>query len=142
FTIIEDDIATVKEAPHSGFYWIDATVDELSLLQPIFDLHELAIEDSMHDEEQRPKLEIYEDNYFMVINSIRFDDEEIFLRALKKFLGHHRLITATMPKISELPLVKRMFPIEDVRSPERLLFHLVDTVVDNCSSVTDRSEET
>jgi len=142
FTIIEDDIATVKEAPHSGFYWIDATVDELSLLQPIFDLHELAIEDSMHDEEQRPKLEIYEDHYFMVINSIRFDDEEIFLRPLNIFLGKHWLITATKQKINELRLVKPKLLIDEVSTPDRLLYHLVDTVVDNYFSVADRIEDT
>lgn len=141
FTLIDKDIPVVKEAPPNGFYWIDASVEELSVLQPLFDLHELAIEDSMHDEEQRPKLEIYDDHYFMVINSIRFDDEEIFLRPLNIFIGPHWIITATKQKINEIRLVKPKLLVEEVNSADRLLYHLIDTVVDNYFSVAVRIEE-
>ena len=142
FTVIDDeDLTVVKEPPEDGFYWIDLRLEELSLMQPIFDLHELAIEDSMHDEEQRPKLEIYGDHYFLVVNSIRFDDEEIFLRPLNIFLGKHWIITATKQKINEIRLVKPRLLEEKVHSPDRLLYHLVDTVVDSYFAVADRVEE-
>src|SRR5690606_6117858 len=140
-TTIDGDLAVLKTAPQDGFYWIDASVEELSVLQPLFDLHELAIEDSMHDEEQRPKLEIYDDHYFMVINSIRFDDEEIFLRPLNIFIGPHWIITATKQKINEIRLVKPKLLVEEVNSADRLLYHLIDTVVDNYFSVAVRIEE-
>jgi magnesium transporter len=141
FTNIEQDLNVVTEAPQSGFYWIDADVEELKELQPLFGLHELAIEDSMHDEEQRPKLELYDDHYFMVINSIRFDDEEIFLRPLNIFLGPHWIITATKQKINEIRLIKPKLLVDKVSSPDRLLYHLVDTVVDSYFTVADRIEE-
>lgn len=142
FTTIDGDLAVLKTAPQDGFYWIDASIEELSVLQPLFELHELAIEDSMHEEEQRPKLQIYDDHYFMVINSIRFDDEEIFLRPLNIFLGQHWIITATKQKINEIRLFKPILLEEKVHTPDKLLYHLIDTVVDSYFTVADRIEET
>lgn len=90
-----DDIQQALTPPAEGFYWIDADVDDLAVLQPLFLMHDLAVEDCLSDEEQRPKIEIYENHYFIVINSIRFDDEEIFLRAVNLFLGRHFIISVT-----------------------------------------------
>ena len=127
--------------PESGFYWIDASIQELELLQPIFHLHELAVEDCLNEEEQRPKIEVYEhDQYFIVINSIRYDDEEIFLRALNIFLGPHYIITATAQKINELRTVKPVLLREKVDRADRFLYHLIDLVVDNYFLVGDRIE--
>lgn len=105
FTLIEDVKETLTP-PESGFYWIDASVEDLENLQPLFHLHELALEDLLNEEEQRPKLEFYESHYFIVFNSIRFDDEEIFLRAVNIFLGKHFIITVTRQKINELRAIK------------------------------------
>jgi len=139
FTPIED----VNEAltpPTEGFYWIDADIEDLAVLQPMFGLHDLAVEDCLSEEEQRPKLEIYESQYFLVINSIRFDDEEIFLRALNIFLGRHYLITVTRTKINELRSIKPTLLEQEVNRPDRFLYHLVDLVVDNYFVVGDRIE--
>lgn len=73
-----DEIDETLTPPTEGFYWIDADVEDLELLQPLFNLHDLAVEDCLSEEDQRPKIEIYESHYFIVVNSIRFDDEEIF----------------------------------------------------------------
>ncbi|MFC5402783.1 magnesium/cobalt transporter CorA [Cohnella soli] len=139
FTPIED----INEAllpPMEGFFWIDADLEDLAVIQPLFGLHDLAVEDCLTEEEQRPKLEIYENHYFVVINSIRFDDEEIFLRALNMFLGRHYLITVTRQKINELRSVKPILWEEEVDRPDRFMYHLVDLVVDNYLSVGDRIE--
>lgn len=140
FTLLEEDFSLLQQAPEDGFYWIDASVDELTTLQPWFNLHELAIEDCLHDEEQRPKLEVYSDHYFIVINSIRFDDEEIFLRPLNIFLGKHWIITATKQKINEIRLFKPKLLVDQVNTPDRLLYHLIDTVINNYFPVADRIE--
>ncbi|MBW7453995.1 magnesium/cobalt transporter CorA [Paenibacillus sepulcri] len=139
FTTIED-IHTATIPPTEGFYWIDADVDDLAVLQPIFALHDLAVEDCLSEEEQRPKIEIHEGHYFIVINSIRFDDEEIFLRALNIFLGRHYIITVTKQKINELRTLKPILWEEEVGRPDRFLYHLVDLVVDNYFLVGDRIE--
>ncbi|MCS7462746.1 magnesium/cobalt transporter CorA [Paenibacillus doosanensis] len=139
FTLIEDITQTI-EAPEHGFYWIDADVDDLTILQPLFHLHELAVEDCLTEEEQRPKIELYDTHYFIVVNSIRFDDEEIFLRALNIFLGKHYIITVTRQKINELRALKPVLWEEEVGAPDRFLYHLIDLVVDNYTNVGDRIE--
>jgi magnesium transporter len=140
FTLVED-VADCAAAPESGFYWIDAEVEDLEALQSLFHLHDLAVEDCMTEEEQRPKLEIYDSQYFIVVNSIRFDDEEIFLRALNVFLGKHYIITVTKQKINELRKLKPILWEEEVNSPDRFLYHLIDLVVDNYFLVGDRIED-
>ncbi|WP_025702004.1 magnesium/cobalt transporter CorA [Paenibacillus forsythiae] len=135
-----DDIELTLNPPAEGFYWIDADVDDLELLQPLFNLHDLAVEDCLSDEEQRPKIEIYESHYFIVVNSIRFDDEEIFLRALNIFLGRHFIITVTKQKIHELRVLKPILWEQEVGTPDRFLYLLIDLVVDNYFAVGDRIE--
>ena len=70
FTPIED-VEITTTPPEEGFYWIDADAEDLALLQPLFSLHDLAVEDCLSEEEQRPKIETYENHYFIVVNSIR-----------------------------------------------------------------------
>ncbi|MGE7827133.1 magnesium/cobalt transporter CorA [Paenibacillus sp. NPDC093718] len=135
-----DDIEMTLTPPASGFYWLDADVDDLAELQPLFSLHDLAVEDCLSEEEQRPKIEIYESHYFIVVNSIRFDDEEIFLRALNVFLGRHFIITVTKQKIHELRTVKPLLWEDEVSTPDRFLYLLIDLVTDNYFSVGDRIE--
>lgn len=135
-----DEINDTLTPPAEGFYWIDADVEDLELLQPLFNLHDLAVEDCLSEEDQRPKIEIYESHYFIVVNSIRFDDEEIFLRALNIFLGRHYIITVTKQKINELRILKPMLWEQEVSEPDRFLYLLIDLVVDNYFSVGDRIE--
>lgn len=133
-----DYIEQTLEPAAEGFYWIDADVSDLAILQPLFGMHDLAVEDCLNEEEQRPKIEIYESHYFIVINSIRFDDEEIFLRALNIFLGKHYIITVTKQKINELRALKPILWEQEVSSPDNFLYHLIDLVVDNYFLVSDR----
>ncbi|WP_310549725.1 magnesium/cobalt transporter CorA [Paenibacillus glufosinatiresistens] len=135
-----DDLEMTLTPPAEGFYWIDADVEDLGVLQPLFNLHDLAVEDCLSDEEQRPKIEIYESHYFIVVNSIRFDDEEIFLRALNMFLGRHYIITVTKQKINELRILKPILWEQEVSEPDRFLYLLTDLVVDNYFAVGDRIE--
>lgn len=137
FTTVEQLEQTLI-APTEGFYWIDADVEDLTVLQPMFGMHDLAVEDCLNEEEQRPKIEIYENHYFIVINSIRFDDEEIFLRALNIFLGKHYIITVTKQKINELRSLKPILWEQEVSRPDQFLYYLVDLVVDNYFLVGDR----
>lgn len=140
FTTVENLEETLTP-PAEGFYWIDADTEDLAVLQPVFGLHDLAVEDCLSEEEQRPKIEIYENHYFIVVNSIRFDDEEIFLRALNVFLGRHFIITVTRQKLNELRAIKPILWEQEVSEPDRFLYLLVDLVVDNYFLVGDRIED-
>ncbi|MFB5673299.1 magnesium/cobalt transporter CorA [Paenibacillus terreus] len=139
FTLI-DDIEKTLTAPADGFYWIDADVEDLEVLQPLFSIHDLAVEDCLSEEDQRPKIEIYDNHYFIVVNSIRFDDEEIFLRSLNIFLGRHFIITITRQKINELRSLKPLLWEQEVNSPDRFMYLLIDLIVDNYFLVGDRIE--
>ncbi|CAJ1316046.1 magnesium/cobalt transporter CorA [Paenibacillus sp. PK4536] len=140
FTPVEN-ITDTLIAPEEGFYWIDADLEDLIELQPLFMLHDLAVEDCLSEEEQRPKIEIYESHYFIVVNSIRFDNEEIFLRALNIFLGRHYIITVTKQKINELRVLKPILWEEEVSRADKFMYLLVDLVVDNYFAVGDRIED-
>src|SRR5690606_24553503 len=140
FTLI-DDIAQTVTAPAEGFYWIDANNTELVTLQSLFNLHDLAVEDCLNEEEQRPKIELYDHQYFIVINSIRFDNEEFFLRGLNIFLGKHYIITVTKQKINELRLLKARLWDNEVSQPDVMLYHLIDLVIDNYAAVGDRIDD-
>lgn len=139
FTAVED-VEVTTAPPEEGFYWIDAGTEDLALLQPLFSLHDLAVEDCLSEEEQRPKIETYENHYFIVVNSIRYDDEEIFLRSLNIFLGRHYIITVTKQKINELRAVKPLLWEQEVSEPDWFLYLLIDLVVDNYFTVGDRIE--
>ncbi|PZD94330.1 magnesium and cobalt transport protein CorA [Paenibacillus sambharensis] len=140
FTVL-DDVRTALKPPAEGFYWIDADLEDLEVLQPLFGLHDLEVEDCLNDEEQRPKIEVHEGHYFIVVNSIRFDDEEIFLRSLNIFLSKGYIITVTKQKINELRSLKPLLLEERVSSPDRFLYYLTDLVVDNYFVVGDRIED-
>ena len=140
FTLL-DDPAQALVPPDNGFYWIDAKIEDLELLQPLFQLHDLAVEDCLNEEEQRPKIEIYDTHYFIVINSIRYDDEEIFLRALNIFLFDRVIITVTRQKINEIRSIKPILWEVEANDADRFLYHLVDLVIDNYFNVADRIED-
>lgn len=139
FTLV-DQLQEVLSPPTEGFYWIDASLEDLPELQMMLGFHDLAVEDCLTEEEQRPKIEVYDGHYFIVINSIRFDDEEIFLRALNIFLGRNYIVTVTKQKINELRILKPVLWEQEVNRPDRFLYHLVDLVVDNYFLVGDRIE--
>ncbi len=142
FTLIDNEnLADTLTPPEEGFYWIDADLDDITQLQLTFGLHDLAVEDMLNEEEQRPKIEIYDNHYFIVVNSIRFDNEEIFMRALNIFLGRHFVITLTRQKIHELRTVKPIMWEEEVHAPDRFMYLLIDRVIDNFFAVGDRIED-
>lgn len=139
FTMVED-VTHALTPPQNGFYWIDANVEDLEQLQQWFVLHELAVEDCMTEEEQRPKLEVHGEHDFIVVNSIRFDDEQFFLRAVSLFLGQYFIITVTKQKVNEMRSLKPILWEEKVNTPDRFVYHLIDLIVDNYFHVGDRIE--
>ena len=59
------------------FVWLglfEPSAEELREIAARFDLHELAVEDAERAH-QRPKLEDYDDSYFIVLKTARYDEE-------------------------------------------------------------------
>src|SRR4051812_39895996 len=78
-----DDPLPIDEAAErrgeDGFVWLglqDPTPDEMDDVAGRFDLPPLAVEDAMQ-QHQRPKIEDYDDGFFLVLHTARyFDDKE------------------------------------------------------------------
>jgi magnesium transporter len=136
-----DDVEATLRPPDNGFYWIDATLFDLDVLQQLFGLHDLAIEDCIDEEEQRPKLEDYDDHYFIVINSVKFHNQDIFLREVNIFLGQHTIITVTKHQVEEFQRVAELVREEDVNRPDAFLYHLIDQIVESYFDVIEKIEE-
>ncbi|CAJ1001413.1 MULTISPECIES: magnesium/cobalt transporter CorA [Bacillales] len=136
-----DDLDETRTPPAVGFYWIDATLFDLDVLQPLFGLHDLAIDDCLDEEEQRPKLEIYHDHYFIVINNAEFRDQDIFLREVNIFLGSHYIITVSKHPHEIYSRLLQIVREEELNRPDAFLYHLVDQIVDRYFEVVEHIEE-
>ncbi|WP_312783081.1 magnesium and cobalt transport protein CorA [Brevundimonas sp.] len=80
----------------SGFCWIalhDPATDELRALQGAYDLHPLAIDNAMHPL-CPPKLEVYNDELYIVAQTAELVGDEIRYGKTAIFTGHNHLITA------------------------------------------------
>lgn len=136
-----DDLEQTIAPPDNGFYWIDATPFDLSVLQPLFGLHHLAVEDCIDEEEQRPKLQMYDDHYFLVVNGITFQNHDIFLREINLFLGSHTIITVTKQEAPEFAQLLALIREKELNRPAELLYQLIDQVVDRYFDVIEDIED-
>ena len=79
----------------SGFCWIglsEPTAGELRSLQESYGLHPLAVDNAMHPQ-CPPKLEVYNDELYVVANTAELDGDRIRYGKTAIFTGHNHLIT-------------------------------------------------
>ncbi len=70
--------AASRAGRDAGFVWLgihDPTAEEMREVADAFPVHELAIEDASSSH-QRAKIEAYENHYFVVLRTARYDDEK------------------------------------------------------------------
>lgn len=136
-----EDVEETRTRPGYGFYWIQAGLFDLDELQRIFHFHDLAIEDCIDEEEQRPKLEIYEDQYFIVINSVEFANQDIHLHEVNIFIGAHYIVTVTKYPVQELGQIRQTIQEEEINTADFMLYHFIDLIVENYFGVIDDIED-
>ncbi|GAA3063755.1 magnesium and cobalt transport protein CorA [Actinokineospora globicatena] len=147
-----DAVAEVRRRGE-GFVWIGLHEPDERQIQGVaetFGLHELAVEDAV-TAHQRPKLERYDDNLFMVLKTVRYVEHESPTTAneivetgeIMAFLGADYVVTVRHGKHSGLHDLRA----ELERSPDRLrggpaavLHAIADHVVDTYLAVTDAFE--
>ena len=111
------------------------STEQISSLAEEFDLHELAVEDSIVAH-QRPKLERYGDVLFVVLSAARYldDVEEVEFGELHVFLGPNFVITMRHSESPDLTGVRARLEGEDrdllAMGPEAVLYAVLDRVVD------------
>lgn len=126
--------------------WIDIkdpSIKDINFLKKKFNFHTLALEDSINFN-QRPKLDNYVDNYFLVMHSTLFKGDEVHLNEIDMFLGKNFLITihpndAISIKNVKSKIEKRVMILE--KGPDFLMYSLIDSIVDTFFPVVNKIDD-
>jgi magnesium transporter len=142
------DALDTARAQGSSFVWIglhDPTEAELDKVAAEFSLHELAVEDALTTH-QRPKVEEYADSLFVVLKTVRYDEEaqQIELGDVMLFVGDSFVVTVRHGKGRALADIrKRLEGSREILDcgPSAVLYAIADTIVDDYSSIALAVEE-
>ena len=146
-----DQIKDAKNDP-DAIIWLDLlnpTEQDLTKIAEGFKLHPLSIEDASR-EHQRPKIEEYENYYFVVFYTVNHDEkkQDLAICEIDMFLGTDYLITVHHQPIHDLEEAEQRW----TRNAKQLewgigilLYSLLDTIVDRyfpiVDSLVDQAEE-
>src|SRR5688500_7993579 len=105
------EAAAEKATGEGDIVWLglhDPDDAELDRIAAAFDLHELAVEDAK-SAHQRPKLEDYDDSFFIVLRPAHYDDEreEVEFGEIHVFAGRGYVIAVRHGKASGLAAARR-----------------------------------
>jgi magnesium transporter len=129
------------------FVWLglyEPSTEEMQVAAAAFGLPELAVEDA-EETHQRPKIEDYDESYFVVLRTARYDDpkEEVEFGEIHLFLGPRYVIAVRHGAGSELKSPRMQLE----RHPELLelgpaaaVWAILDKVVDDYMPVVDGIE--
>jgi magnesium transporter len=127
-----------------SFVWIglhEPSNDEFEAVREEFGLHELAVDDAVAAH-QRPKLEVYDADLFVVLKTARYDDttETVQFAELQLFVGSNYVVTVRHGEASALAEVRRTIEADLARircGPMAVLHAVIDRVVDDYKPVID-----
>jgi magnesium transporter len=147
----DDAPLTVGEASHrleeDGFVWIglkDPSEAELAEVAHCFDLAPLAVEDA-HEMHQRPKLEDYGDDWFLVLKATRYDEEReaVEFGEVQIFVGSGYAVVIRQGDVEDLTGVRaRLEERPDLmhEGPPAVVWAVLDKIVDDYEPVIDGIE--
>lgn len=132
-------------------FWLDVqspTEQELTDIGETFHFHPLAIEDASH-EHQRPKIEEYDNFFFLVFHTIQLAPNQILtVNELDIFVGKNYLITVHSDPIHELEEVEQRWKRNNTHLEKGvglLLYSMLDTIVDRyfptIDALVDQAED-
>jgi len=137
---LDTAFSALRSCPEDGrsFAWIGMLrpgSDEINAVAREFDLHELAVEDTVN-QHQRPKLERYGETTFVVLRPARYVDpvEVIKLGELHLFLGPEFAITVRHADEPDLAVVRKCLEEDPellAHGPYAVLWGVLDRVVDD-----------
>lgn len=144
----EVDIGERVDCPtdRSEFVWIglsDPCAEDVMALQALYNLHPLAVEDSLKDG-QLPKVDIYGDQLFLIARTAQLDDGVIAYGQTAVFLGHSHIITVRQGSTrTHLPLRKHLEESPDLlgQGTDYVLHAVLDFIVDGYIPLVESLEE-
>ncbi len=110
---------------------------DLALAADELQLHPLAVEDA-RNRHQRPKIDPYEDHYFIVVYALDEPSPAIIReREVSIFVKHNAIVTVHTGGLPALELVERRFREGKLATTGLLLHALLDTIVDEYFEILD-----
>jgi magnesium transporter len=148
----EDALRVATE--RGGFVWLglyEPTQAELDDIAAHYGLHPLAVEDAV-EAHQRPKLENYDDDLFMVLKTGRYVEHEkltatseiVDTGEVMVFMGPHYVITVRHGAHGELNNLRHQLEGQRdllCRGPSAVLYAIADLVIDGATDVASAVEE-
>lgn len=144
-------LAEAASCPRKGnnFVWIELHEPTRELMGEVsshFGLHELAVEDAAVHAHQRPKVDPYDDFYFIVYRAARYDHatNEVLFGELDIFLGPGFVIAARHGEVEDPERARRhleQYPQLMKSGPAAAVWAILDTVVDDYRPVVEGLEE-
>lgn len=130
----------------SEFVWIgiaDPTEEEMRSLQANYDLHPLAVEDAINAD-QLPKVDVYDDQLFVVARTPHLEDETIEYGETAIFVGHSHIISVRHGSTRAHTALR-----DQLEKAPRLLMHgvdyllhaILDYIVDGYRPLVEQLEE-
>ncbi len=138
---IEKAAACARE--DGSFVWVGArhpSEEELDQIARAFGLPELAVEDAGR-EHQRPKLEEYEDSFFLVVKTARYDDaeERVHFGEVDLFVSENYVISIRHGEAADLGPARERLEGEHAEllkhGAPAVAWAILDEVVDNYEPV-------
>lgn len=139
-TLKSGTVADIEMARALGAVWVDVLDPDAEALAPIaaaFGLHPLAVEDCLHFP-QRPKIDPYEDNMFIVWALPRLvPDDGIAYTEIDVFLGKGFLVTSHLEPVAVIDELASDAASILCRGAEWTLHALLDQAVDEIFPAVD-----
>jgi magnesium transporter len=138
-----DELASilVHESAHLRWYHLEEPDSPLlERLAQEFGFHELEVEDC-RQRGNTPKLEQYDNHIFVIANSLHFVPETcgVWFGEVAFFVGRDFLVTVHAgPTRSVQTVLPRVQTIAKMRRPDRVLYAVLDSMVDRYLPVLER----
>jgi magnesium transporter len=134
--------ASMPQFDESSFIWIEALdpVDsDFAVLQERFGLHSLAVKDSMRPA-QVPKVDVYEDQIFVVLKIARLESDEIKYAEIDAFVSRRHIITVRRNAAAYADAHEKLRSGSRLR-PDFILHAIMDVVVNSYFPVVEMVED-
>jgi magnesium transporter len=138
--------ATMPQHGDCAFIWIEAfnpNDRDFAVLQKRFRLHSLAVRDAMSPT-QIPKVDVYEDQIFVVLKIARLKNDEIMYADIDAFVSARHIITVRHDEDAEYVHVHDEFmsgPRSTRPGPDFILHAIMDFVVNSYFPVVQMIED-